>query len=253
MPMVEVASPPNWALATELRRVQDQEASQRRLLEILQLELTALCEQFCEDLNDSSRRLDQARLLLATALTKQTELEAEAERQHDTFSQLHCCVQELEAAGSPELASTVDSLVQIGLQSEATNQTPLDRQGCMEFLRQESKWWSIEEVLNSFEERVNVRFEASAKGNPGASPSKLPHAASDVPSRTRKNAIIDEAAELVNTSGIVTAGKISSNQVQQIGQKGPNGSGVAEHFTEASLRHIDFKPGARSPALYSVF
>jgi len=252
--MADAALPPQTlALQTELRRVREQEASQQRLLEILQLELTGLCEQFCEDLNNCAQRLDEARLLLSTALASQTELEAEVERHRDAFSQLHWCAQELalgEESWSQELASTLSNLVQFGSRSDATQYPPLDRQECMQFLRQEPKWWSLEDVLNKFEDRVNAHLEASMKRNLNKDVSM----GSQVPLQMQK-----EAAGAKNAPGIITAGKMTPSQVQPLMEKGlsiatqnltePQAPSVAHQLTEASMHHLQTRAGTRTPVL----
>lgn len=210
--MVDVAPwPQTWALEAELKRVQQEEASQRRLLEILQQELTGLCEQFCEDANDSARRLDEARMLLASAIASHTELETEVERQRDAFSQLHCCAVDL-SAEHPELAAALLSDIQIGLGSKEVRQSLLDRDEYMEILRQESKWWSLEEVLTSFEERVNVLFEAT-----GGSPEKDKSMLSQVPMvQTEKDGECRKISQAAGQSVLIQKGMVASAPAQQL-------------------------------------
>lgn len=143
-------------------------SQQQRLLDILRDEFTRVCERFCQDANESASRLDQARLLLAGALKVQSEHEAEHERlmailaKTQTSARLflhETCAREL-----VETKAQYTSLFADLLQDDDFGLTQMaapDRQNCLEFLRYEPKWWSIEEVLDDFEGRVNLQFQHS--------------------------------------------------------------------------------------------
>lgn len=141
--------------------------SQQCLLDILREELTRLCERFCQDANESASRLDHARLLLAGVLKIQSGLEAEIDRLREVLSKTQAsarqflqesCARELVETQLPYTALFTD-LLQCDYSVAHSETVTLDRQIYLEFLRHEPKWWSLEDVLDDFEARVNQQFQ----------------------------------------------------------------------------------------------